>query len=167
MVGNSRNHHYLISSILCGFLSSCQHLCSIGAIIPIREGRNLRQRNVHSSAQVLVRVSLLVVAEAVVDPGTPVSREGDLDQSKPTSLTSQEHCREVFSGVDTWHSLKVCSIGFPVPHNPMSFSVFVYTYRLHTYTQWTICRESRGGEDRCGCCRDFELALAVVLAIVM
>lgn len=61
----------------------------------------------------------------------------------------------VLSGVDTWDSLKVCSIGFPMPHNPiMSFSVFVYMYRSHTYTQWTIRRVSRGGEDQCGCCRD-------------
>ena len=65
-------------------------LCRIGAIVPLRQGRNLRPRDIQISAQLLSRVSPLQAADAGMDLGPAVSRDGDLDQSKPTSLTSQD-----------------------------------------------------------------------------
>ena len=67
-------------------------LCRLGAIVSLRQGRELRQRDIQNPDQLLARASPLRAADSGVDPGPAVSRDGDLDQSKPTSLTSQEHC---------------------------------------------------------------------------
>ena len=65
-------------------------LCRLGAIVPLRQGRELRQRDIQNPDQLLARVSPLRAADSGVDPGPAVSRDGDLDQSKPTPLTSQD-----------------------------------------------------------------------------
>lgn len=53
--------------------------------------------------------------DAGVDPGPAVSRDSDLDQSKPTLLTSQDPAGGVL-GSSAWGSLQFCcAVFFPMP----------------------------------------------------